>query len=344
MRLVICADGTWNTPHARGELVERGARRLYSSNVVKFASAVLSRDGEGRPQVVCYQLGLGTLAGTLDHLTGGTFGLGITRNIMDLYLFLANNYLPGDELYLLGFSRGAYTVRSLAGLVRNCGILRKEHLGRCGDAYWLYRDRTRGTHPSSPRARAFRATYAWPDADLHFLGVWDTVGALGIPLTPLRFWEKRLFEFHDVSLSSHVRFAYQALAIDEHRRPFRPALWTQQPDAPATQVLEQRWFPGAHRNVGGGFRDSGLSDGSLAWMCAQAEAAGLALDPALRPVPDPCGLLQDSMSWKFRILGPINRTLGQSNPLGREAVAPEALARRERLRTYRPANLETFLG
>lgn len=338
MRLVICADGTWNGLHAEG------SKEGCATNVVKLATAVLPRDAAGVPQLLCYHPGVGEQGGAWDRFTGGAFGMGISRNILDLYVFICSNYAPGDELFLLGFSRGAYTVRSLAGLVRNCGILRRENLGRAEDAYALYRDRGSDTRPSAELAKAFRAGYAWPDGELRFMGVWDTVGALGIPVRPLRFWTKSLYEFHDVALNSRVAFAYQALAIDERRRSFQPTAWTQQSDAPASQVLEQQWFPGVHCDVGGGYGETGLSDGALAWLWEKAEACGLALDPAHKPVPDPGGPQHDSMTLGFRLLGSVSRVLGATNPLGHEAVAEASRTRMRRLEGYRPANLLAFLA
>src|SRR5207245_7741604 len=134
--LVICGERTWNQP----EQTDRGMPA--DSNVVKLARAVLPQDPNGIPQIILYHKGVGERAGLWDHLTGGAFGVGISANIEDIYLFLVNNYQPGDELFLFGFSRGAYTVRSLAGLIRKCGILRRENLRRYEDDYNLYRERT----------------------------------------------------------------------------------------------------------------------------------------------------------------------------------------------------------
>jgi uncharacterized protein (DUF2235 family) len=175
------------------------------------------------------------------------------------------------------------------------------------------------------------------------MGVWDTVGDLGIPVTPLRFWTKRGFEFHDVALSSHVERAYQALAIDEPRRPYRPALWQRQPDAPARNILEQQWFPGVHKDVGGGYEVSDLSDGALAWIWEKAEEAGLVLDPRLKPTPNPGGL-QHTLALKWRLLGWTRRVLGQGGAPGAETVAQATLARLDRCKDYRPRNLMTFLA
>jgi uncharacterized protein (DUF2235 family) len=332
-RLVVCADGTWNAPVADGA----------NTNVTKLAKAVSPYGTHGEPQIVYYHKGVGERGGLWDHLTGGAFGAGIDANIEDIYLFLANNYQPNDELFLFGFSRGAYTVRSLAGLIRNSGLLRRDKLNLYGAAYALYRKRTDDGGPNSPEAQTFRARNAWPDFNLRFIGVWDTVGALGVPITPLRFWNKALYEFHDVTLSSHVDAAYQALAIDEKRKPFRPSIWTQQAAAKGTQAFEQAWFPGVHCNVGGGYADAGLSDGALAWMWSRATLHGLALDPP-KPVGDPVhGKLQDSMTLFYRLLGDGTRKLSAGGPAAEEKIAPSTIERMHGGVGYSPANLLSFL-
>jgi uncharacterized protein (DUF2235 family) len=191
------------------------------------------------------------------------------------YRFLAETYEEGDKLFLFGFSRGAYTARSLAGLIRNCGVLRPENVDQVDAAFAFYRDRSSRTHPSGLASQLFRSMYSYDEDDIHFIGVWDTVGALGIPidLPGLKGVAERLWGFHDTQLSSHVRFAYHALAIDEQRAPFRPTLWT---GAPAQgQTLEQVWFSGVHSEVGGGSKDASLSDIALLWMVDRARSCGL---------------------------------------------------------------------
>ena len=208
-RIVICSDGTWQTP-----------RQEDTTHVLEMARAVLPAAADGTVQAVFYDWGVGT-DGLLHRVLGGISGQGIDRNIRDCYRFLVHNYEDGDEIYLFGFSRGAYTVRSLAGLVRNCGILRKDEAGRLSDAYRIYR--RADAAPSSAEAKAFRAAYS-REAMIAFIGVWDTVGALGIPLRGLSKLTTRRHRFHDVELSRFVKHACHALAIDERRRPFQPSL------------------------------------------------------------------------------------------------------------------------
>lgn len=330
-RFIVCADGTWNEPAQAGS----------ESNVVKLARAVKSTDDNGVPQIVYYQKGVGSRGSLWDHLGGGAFGVGISANIQDIYLFLVSNYEPGDELFLFGFSRGAYTARSLAGLIRNSGLLKREYITKYEDAYDLYRDRSSGAHPKSDKAKAFRQQYAFPEFDIKLIGVWDTVGALGVPGRPvwLRFWTKKLYEFHDTDLSSHVNFAYQALAIDEKRKPFQPSIWTKQSGSPAAQVLEQAWFPGVHCDVGGGYATAGLSNGALHWMCNRTGNAGLALDSTLLPTAgDANAALGDSMTWGYRLLGDGTRKLGARRPASSESLHISASQRGN----YNPGNLQAF--
>ncbi len=208
-RIVICCDGTWNRPE-----------QPVPSNVVRTARAVLPTGRDGVSQVVFYDEGVGT-GNRIDRLLGGAFGDGLVRNIADAYRFLVHNYAAGDELFLFGFSRGAYTARSLAGLLRNSGLLHKAHADRFTAAFDLYR--RQDAPPSSPEAQAFRAAHS-REVGVHFLGVWDTVGSLGIPLRGLRYLTMRRHQFHDVELSGSMRNAFQALAVDERRFPFaRPS-------------------------------------------------------------------------------------------------------------------------
>jgi hypothetical protein len=208
------------------------------------------------------------------------------------YRFLALNYEPGDEIFLFGFSRGAYTARSIAGMIGNTGLLTRKSLvlGFLGEALERYQHRP--AIPAGSRfetAPAFREACCHPDTPITFLGVFDTVGALGVP-TMLHTDH----EFHDVKLGRGVRVARQALAIDERRRSFAPCLWSVADGSPETvEVLasdgstgsvprvKQVWFQGAHTDVGGGYAESGLSDMTLLWMTDQARECGLAFDPAM---------------------------------------------------------------
>lgn len=327
-KIVVCCDGTWNTPDQQAP-----------TNVVRLAEAVCSADAQGRPQQTYYHPGVGTHG--WDRLLGGIFGFGLSHNVRDAYRYVVENFTPGDELFFFGFSRGAYTVRSVVGFIRNCGILRPEFVDKIGEAYALYRNRKDRTRPAAAEARRFREAYSY-ESRIRFIGVWDTVGALGIPLSGFRLIHlfNRRFQFHDTELSREVDAAFQALAIDEHRRPFRPSVWRKHPLADGQQV-EQMWFSGAHSDVGGGYPEHELADITLAWMAERARSCGLALNLAAI-APNPFGELHDSMTFPYRLIGRYERHLNPTDPL--QCVASTAHKRHEQFPTeYSPHNLMVYL-
>jgi uncharacterized protein (DUF2235 family) len=338
-RIVICCDGTWNRP----DQVHDG--KVCASNVTKIARCIPPVDPRGIQQLVFYDKGVGT--GRLDRLLGGAFGWGIKRKILDAYRFLIINYQPGDELFFFGFSRGAYTVRSTFGLIRNSGLLKSEFAHKLTDAYALYRRRDSASHPDAVESELFRRSYS-NEPRAKFIGVWDTVGALGLPVGGLLQFINKRWSFHDMRLSSWVDNAFQALAIDEHRKPFQPSIWDQSPKA-SGQVLEQVWFAGVHSNVGGSYPRTGLSDVTLLWMMAKAEACGLAVDRKCmasvnNPRPDPFGTLYNSQTVWYKIvgLGDYVRPIGQRV---RESAASTAVDRMANpVSEYQPSNLKDFLA
>lgn len=334
-RIVICCDGTWNTPH-----------RPNPTNVIKFARGVSPTGSDGMVQVVFYDPGVGTESGWWDRATGGALGKGLDKNIEDAYRFLAHNYEPDDQIYLVGFSRGAYTARSLAGLLRNCGLLRKTHLENYPAAFALYQ--RRDGHPNSGEAAEFRSDFSH-EVVIKFIGVWDTVGALGIPVGGRGFAKKR-YQFHDVKLSGRVQNAYHALSIDERRKPFAPSLWeTDEPaDQTSTQKVEQVWFAGVHRDVGGGYSDHRLADHAFAWVQKKAEGCDLTFDRGYLDQhihADPNGPNHGSMTFIYKLLGGFRG--GSIRPLGlklNEAVHPGVLTKYEAQGSaYRPPNLKDYL-
>ena len=349
-RLVLCCDGTWNTP---GQVRDG---RLCPTNVTKVALGVADRDADGVEQRVHYQEGLG--AKPVERLHGGAFAVGLSRNVRAVYRHVVENYEPGDELFFFGFSRGAYTARSTVGLIRNCGVLRWEHAGRLREAYALYR--SRDIRPRHPESELFRRAYSHT-VRVRFIGVWDTVGSVGIPAPgfALARLVNRRCGFHDTRLSRTVDAAYQALAIDEQRRSFEPAVWLPAPDAPGQEV-EQVWFSGVHCDVGGGYPDSSLADIALLWMVERAQRNGLAFrdDAFARPSrggprqydgrtfpvdPDPRGEAHRSRRSFFRLQKPYDRPIGTHHPVS-EFVAHSAVTRREdpELR-YAPERLVAYL-
>jgi uncharacterized protein (DUF2235 family) len=297
-RLIFCFDGTWNRLDAE-----------HSTNVVITAESVVPIASDGTTQMIFYDQGVGT--GKLDRWTGGIFGFGLVTKLADAYRFLIFNYSPGDEIYVFGFSRGAFTARSFVGMLSYCGILARRSAGKATEAIELYRAR-KDTAAYAQTAMCFRRDYSpeicvsdaeaqWrlenvpdylptsaPHLKVAYLGVWDTVGALGVPATFTLLNPLNLrYRFHDTNLTATVQSARHAVAIDEHRRDFQPTLWknlkelneqakhsVDADDAP----YQQRWFPGVHGAVGGGGSGRGLSDQALDWVLDGARRVGLELD------------------------------------------------------------------
>jgi uncharacterized protein (DUF2235 family) len=274
-RLVFNFDGTWNRVDSP-----------CPTNVVLTAESVLPLGGDGIAQLNYYDQGVGTAKG--ERVSGGVFGRGLTRNLATAYRNLVFNYMPGDDIFVFGFSRGAFTARSFVGLIRNCGIVRREHADRTPRAIELYQSRREDDVPWGGRAKAFRADFAHPLPEIAYLGIWDTVGALGIPNSFLiASFFNRKHRFHDHKLTDRVRSARHALAIDETRRSFEPTLWegfdalnatADKTPTDADAPYQQKWFSGVHSAVGGGLPGRGLSDQALEWVWAGARLAGLELD------------------------------------------------------------------
>jgi len=334
--IAILCDGTWNHPDAP-----------CPTNVVKLAEAVQGLGPAGIVQRLFYDPGIGSSGSSLRRQFDGITGLGISKNIVEAYTFLVENFEPGDRIFLFGFSRGAFTVRSLAGLIRTAGILERNAVARVKDAYELYRSRDPITFPNEVGARLFRRTYALEDiTPIHFIGVWDTVGALGNPLYA-KLGPR--IQFHDTDLSSYVTHAYHAVAINELRSKFAPTLWYQR-NPVAAQTLEQRWFVGAHADVGGGRPKSVLSNISLDWMLKKANSAGLSVtSPALDL--DPLGPVQQSRKGIYRLFPEVHRDIGldkvaqeTGKPMqSYQQIDESVLVRRMKDPTYRPPNLEAYL-
>jgi uncharacterized protein (DUF2235 family) len=303
-RLILCCDGTWNRADQQSDGVP------CPTNVVKLGYRLAKRDGD-IAQVIHYDHGVGT-GNSLDRLTGGAFGHGLEANIHGAYRFLVANYEKDDQIFLFGFSRGAFTARSIAGMVRNCGILKRESVRHYAEAIALYQDRSR--HPDHDDSVAFRGRHSECGEEtvrIRFIGVWDTVGALGIPVRGLRGATRGKHQFHDTELSGSVDHAFHALAIDEQRGPFTPTLWYEKPKG--DQTMKQVWFAGVHSDVGGGYPEPGLSDIALQWMLDQAsQVGGLALEPLQGYELDPRPLLASHESRKgfYRLTRPHHRPIG----------------------------------
>lgn len=336
--IVICTDGTWNEP----DQMDRD--RVCPSNVVKIARVIKDDD----TQLVYYDKGVGTNKWSLDKYTGGAFGHGLYKNVKQAYLHLVKNYEDGDNIICLGFSRGAYTARSLGGLIGKCGILKKENIGHLDDAYKIYRKSLDGVK--------FKANYSHANNEILFMGVWDAVGALGIPLRSLNWITRFRFKFHDVLLGDHIRYAFHAVAIDEKRRPFAPTLWksgnTEKRLAKYDQQqdVEQRWFCGAHSNIGGGYVDADLSDITLKWMIEKLKAsASLKFnEDCLSRILDPHyhGELRDSRTMLYlvsKFLPHIRRPM-QDGYIGQKIDGSVNERWNSKTCYYKPKNLKGLSG
>ena len=292
-RIAIFADGTWSSP-IKGR----------ATNVLRMARAVKPEAG-GSKQIVFYDWGVGT---DRKKLSGGITGAGIDKNIMDCYRFLVHNFDDDDQLFFFGFSRGAYTARSLAGFIRNCGILKRKHANRISDAYRLYRKRTRASRPDEPESVRFRRKFAVANiTPIEFVGAWDTVGALGIPVP---FWgalNEQEFLFHDTEPSKIVQHARHAVSIDENREDFAPVLWSDKPNVDVLQV----WFAGVHSDVGGGYRERGLSDCASYWMLHEAKKFGLEFESHFLDGvnPDPGAKQHNERRGIYRARGELTRSI-----------------------------------
>ncbi|MFD2937337.1 DUF2235 domain-containing protein [Spirosoma flavum] len=345
-KIIVCSDGTWNDP----EQLDRGS--LVPTNVVKLARALAL--AEQPDQKIFYDPGIGT-GNLIDRWTGGLTGKGLIKNLFDCYGFIAQHYEPGDKIYLFGFSRGAYTVRSLSGLISRFGIdksLSQQQLAKATTSaatghvaetrtdeipnelqsiqhqYEQYK-REATAEKKDEVLNEFKNKTDCYEPEIEMIGVWDTVGSLGIPLPLPRFryltmfnaWLEGLvlgkYRFLNVQLNARVHGAYHALAIDENRKAFLPTLWKKDPIAPPEQILEQVWFAGIHSNVGGGYADAGLSDNALLWMVNRAQRHGLVFsEPYLsrRVNPDSFyGELRDERKkWTKKLLfTPCRRPIAQ---------------------------------
>ena len=257
-RIIFCADGTWDS--AKND-----------TNVYKIFKAIpITSD-----QVAFYDDGVGSDGTPIEKLLGGAFGDGLFQKIKDGYTKIAHVYESGDEIFLFGFSRGAFTVRSLAGMIAICGLPTATFDNSLvNTAFQAYRSRNQKQREA---LLASLKNYALFDAKIKMIGVWDTVGSLGIPaligqVAPL------VAGFLDTNLHPDVSNAYQALAIDERRQEFPPTLWTPPSSPVVGQVLEQIWFAGVHCDVGGGYPETGLSDITLSWIMNKAKNLGLQID------------------------------------------------------------------
>ena len=305
-RIAFCFDGTWD---------RLGSSWIYPTNVVLTAQSITPRAAKGDiVQIIHYDQGVGTAFGT--KYIGGIFGFGVTDTIEAAYRFLVFNYEIGDDIFVFGFSRGAFTARAFIGMIRSVGILRRSDAEKIKLAVEAYRKRVKGESHDSERLLTFRyentpqvcvdeSEDTWrckqrrgylsgtnPILKIRYLGLWDTVELIGFVQGLLAPWINingwlNIAQFFDADLSELVVTARHALAIDEQRVVFAPTLWSNSEALNASvgysadsdgAPYQQRWFPGGHGSVGGGGPVRGLSDAALDWVISGARVAGLEID------------------------------------------------------------------
>lgn len=362
-RIAIFCDGTWNSPDIP-----------QTTHVHKLQRAVKNEPLNG--QVSVYFRGIGTderfeggLTKFLNKWGGGAFGWGLDAKVKQAYQFIAQVYQPGDEIYLFGFSRGAFTARSVAGMIRKCGIVAKTDTESINDAFKLYRKRGARNRPDRVKILKWRKKispkFATSDTDLKwrgddgsslvkisYIGVWDTVGARGIPIAvggPLAAIWNRQYKFHDMQLSRLVASARHALALDEMRVFYKPAVWdnlhgdgglNNNDDDNPLRPYQQSWFIGNHGIVGGSAKAQALASIPMMWVL---EGAGkLARDPnvVLPLVPENALVdAEDEISPKSGIFAGW-----REGPRDRRDVHPSAFERLDERADYVPGSLRRFLG
>jgi uncharacterized protein (DUF2235 family) len=327
-RLVCSLDGTWNDDDGP----------LPLTNVAKLHSAIPVRDSQGVRQLVRYISGVATAEGLQFAFLRGAVGLEVGARIKLAYQFLCDTYAPGDEIYLFGFSRGAYEARSLASFVTLFGIARSDSDFSFDDAWKLYRQ---SDHKRDVDTLARLSAACHYPVRIRCIGVWDTVGNIGNPFSGSARISRRL-AFHDMRLHDTIDVALHALSIDETRGPFRPALFTipEGTMLAAHQHVEQTWFAGSHADTGGGWPETDLSDIALLWMAERVtDKTGLAIDIGKlkrSAKPDPLGLQHDSATgwlYAFSRRVPFIRLIGQD-------VGAIPKGRRRWFRTWRTSKLE----
>jgi uncharacterized protein (DUF2235 family) len=324
-RIAFCADGTWATA-----VEHTNVYRLYKSLLINA------------DQIAYYDDGVGADGNPITKLIGGAFGTGLWQKIKEGYAKIAHVYETGDSLFLFGFSRGAYTARSLAGMIAACGLPTanfSDHLVET--AFEAYRDKKN-------RANLLKKleSCSMHDAKITMIGVWDTVGSLGIPAA-IGGVDPIFYGFLDTTLHPDVLNAYHALAIDEMRCEFPPTLWTS-PPVPG-QHLEQVWFCGVHGDVGGGqvddSEDSGaLCDIPLGWIMSKASALGLQIDAAVEqkytmPIDAKYALTKLHASWSVLCGPPRRRSIEKT-----ACIANSAAIRFQEENSWRPGNLLSVNG
>ena len=375
-KIIFCADGTWNSPNQD----ENQDQTADPTNVYKLflrldgdlcADSIREADEQERTlvrdgttlQVAKYLHGVGDSRNPIAKIMGGAFGAGTISRIVRGFTFISRNYEPGDEISIVGFSRGAYTARALAGLIVSQGVLAptltqdRENAYRYGAQAWYRYRRATGrpsilAHlteivsdlPAFLSSHSLRDQDLIPVANLANVAVWDTVGAMGFPEYAGNGQRLDAFRFVDTKLSPKVLQGFHAVALDEQRNDFVPTLWDTAPNV--TQFV----FPGAHGDVGGGYpttnRECGLSDRALAWMVINLSAQGVLFSTTTPLAPaDPGGTAHKPWRhgpWIALPQGPRTFTSGvelDASIDARRAAGPVVADPGEAPAPYQPVNL-----
>lgn len=334
--IIFCADGTWNNPDDETQPIRikpdpgsnvfklftlLDGRMVSKTKFEDITGEILEREKKltsatATLQIAKYINGVGNAQNKIQELIGGGFGTGLIKRIVRGYTFISRNYEPGDKIHIIGFSRGAYTARALAGLIASQGLLSNKFARGDEESYKLgaqawYRYRKAGAEkrnvfaqlaeavqdlPSFLRSNAVKESDFIRDVEIASVAVWDTVGSLGIPEYNARTNAlDDAFRFADINLSSKVAQGFHALALDEQRLLFKPTFWEKAPNV--TQLV----FPGAHSDVGGGYpidnNESGLSDGALLWMVKQLSANGVLFSESVQNI-QPDATAPAHKAWK----------------------------------------------
>ncbi len=317
--IVICLDGTWNKPdeEIHEESEDTNVRNLWE---------ILDKSNPKR-QVVYYDEGVG--AHWYDRIRGGISGRGLAKNIREAYFEICRHYNPGDKVFIFGFSRGAYTARSLSGMIYSCGLLDSDLLTdkKIQEAFDVYKKADKAER------RAYKENNI--KCKIEVLGVWDTVGALGIPISFLKKFTNKFLQFHDTKINNEVTNAFHALAIDEQRETFRPSLWdiTKKNE---NQNIEQVWFSGVHSDVGGGYVERHHSDIAFKWMVDKVRTM-LELDDSSYPYkPDVSKKIHDSFKIYY---GRKERRVASATDVHKPVVHASVKEKTGKLPLYKPLSL-----
>ncbi|RMD42233.1 hypothetical protein DV735_g2881, partial [Chaetothyriales sp. CBS 134920] len=285
-RIIICCDGTW---------MDSDGSVQVPSNVTRIARSIKPTarlpNGTEIAQLIFYQNGIGTGTNSAyDKYIGGVTGAGMAENIREAYSAICLNYSPGDEIFLLGFSRGAFTARSISSLIREIGLLTARGLQYFIQIFedWEYqlKDGWKTSYPDKPwpghkppvtadeyQRQLLHHELTRPNIPIKAVAVWDTVGSLGIPMIGILPQPPSTdFAFVDTKVEPNIEYAIQALALDEHRRAFTPTVWEKPKGQELPRVLKQTWFPGVHSDVGGAYDDTDLANITLCWMVNQLDS------------------------------------------------------------------------